>query len=38
VLAGERLVARVDLKAERTRNALRVVSVHHEEAGACRQA
>jgi uncharacterized protein YcaQ len=34
VLAGERLVVRVDLKAERTRDALRVVSVHYEEAGA----
>jgi len=34
VLAGERLVARVDLKAERPRNALRVVSAHYEDAVA----
>jgi uncharacterized protein YcaQ len=34
VLAGERLVARVDLKAERARRALRIVSAHYEEAGA----
>ena len=34
VLAGERLVARVDLKAERKRGTLRVVSAHYEKAGA----
>ncbi len=34
VLAGERLVARVDLKAERKRGALRVVSAHYEHASA----
>jgi uncharacterized protein len=33
VLAGERLVARVDLKAERKRESLRVVSAHYEDAG-----
>jgi uncharacterized protein YcaQ len=33
VLAGERLVARVDLKAERKRETLRVVSAHYEKAG-----
>jgi uncharacterized protein YcaQ len=32
VLAGERLVARVDLKAERRRGTLRVVSAHYEKA------
>jgi hypothetical protein len=32
VLAGEHLVARVDLKAERKRGALRVVSAHYENA------
>ena len=34
VLAGEHLVARVDLKADRKREALRVVSAHYENAGA----
>jgi uncharacterized protein len=34
VLAGERLVGRVDLKAERKEGVLRVVSAHLEEAGA----
>jgi uncharacterized protein len=34
VLAGERLVARVDLKAERKRGTVRVVSAHYENAGA----
>jgi uncharacterized protein YcaQ len=34
VLAGERLVARVDLKAERKRGALRVLSAHFEEGDA----
>jgi uncharacterized protein len=34
VLAGERLVGRVDLKAERKRGALRVLSAHYENAGA----
>jgi hypothetical protein len=34
VLAGEHLVARVDLKADRQRRALRVVSAHFESAGA----
>ena len=34
VLAGEHLVARVDLKADRKRKALRVVSAHYENAGA----
>ena len=34
VLAGEHLVARVDLKADRRRGALRVVSAHFENAGA----
>ena len=32
VLAGEHLVARVDLKADRKRGALRVVSAHYENA------
>jgi uncharacterized protein YcaQ len=32
VLAGEHLVARVDLKADRKREALRVVSAHYEKA------
>ena len=34
VLAGEHLVARVDLKAERKREELRVVSAHYENADA----
>jgi uncharacterized protein YcaQ len=34
VLAGEHLVARVDLKADRKREALRVVSAHYENAEA----
>jgi hypothetical protein len=34
VLAGEHLVARVDLKADRKWQALRVVSAHYEHAGA----
>ena len=34
VLAGERLVARVDLKAERKRGLIRVVSAHFETRGA----
>jgi uncharacterized protein len=34
VLAGEHLVARVDLKADRKRETLRVVSAHYENAGA----
>jgi hypothetical protein len=32
VLAGEHLVARVDLKADRKKGALRVVSAHYENA------
>ena len=38
VLAGEHLVARVDLKAERTRKNLRVLSTHYEDAGPARAA
>jgi uncharacterized protein len=38
VLAGEHLVARVDLKAERTRKTLRVLSTHYEDAGPARAA
>ena len=34
VLAGEHLVARVDLKADRKRESLRVVSAHYENADA----
>lgn len=34
VLAGEHLVARLDLKADRKRGALRIVSAHFEEARA----
>ena len=34
VLAGEHLVARVDLKADRKRESLRVVSAHYEDADA----
>lgn len=34
VLAGERLVARVDLKAERGDGRLRILSLHFEEAGS----
>ena len=33
VLAGEKLVARVDLKADRKHGLLRIVSSHYEEAG-----
>ena len=38
VLAGERLVARFDLKADRKRGILRVLSVHFEGTGADRPA
>ena len=36
VLAGEELIARVDLKADRRKGALRIVSVHYEMARAAK--